>query len=63
MPHLLTTIPGHCSAVKDPAVSGPAAGVRHGGHHLHGGSHRAAYGAAAAAAAQPALAGYATVAG
>lgn len=37
-PHLLTIIPGHCSAAKDSAVSGPAAGVRHGGHHLHGGS-------------------------
>nr|XP_044249710.1 AF4/FMR2 family member lilli isoform X14 [Drosophila takahashii] len=42
----VTTVPnvcvqwpeGHCSAVKDTAVSGPAAGVRHGGHHLHGGS-------------------------
>lgn len=36
--NLLHIIPGHCSAVKDTPVSGPAAGVCHGGHHLHGGS-------------------------
>lgn len=36
--NLLHIIPGHSSAVKDTPVSGSAAGICHGGHHLHGGS-------------------------